>query len=59
MNQNTSTELQKQQERIAVMEVILEKMERTLRRARRKYAQECDYLDALVAMETEDVKAGK
>jgi hypothetical protein len=58
MSQNTSKQLKTQQERVAVIEKVLEKMERVLRRARKLYAQECDYLDALVAMETEDAKAG-
>jgi hypothetical protein len=58
MNKDTSDHLAIQQERVAVIEKVLEKMEHKLKRARRLYAQECDYLDALAAMETEGAKTG-
>lgn len=59
MNNNTPDHLALQQERVALMEKVLERMERTLRRARRQYAQEADYLAALKAMETDGAKTGK
>jgi len=59
MNNNTSNRLALQQERVALIEKVLERMEACLRRARRQYAQECDYLDTLTALETENAKTGK
>jgi hypothetical protein len=58
MENSTTDYLAAQRERVAVMEVVLENMERKLANARRLYAQECDYLEALQAMETEGAKTG-
>jgi hypothetical protein len=58
MDKDTSEHIAAQRERVAVIETVLENMERKLAKARRLYAQECDYLEALVAMETEGVETG-